>query len=178
MELNLVQDLVIVDQDPLFLVFLDLRKAYDKLDHGRLLKTQERYRVGPKIRIVLLELWAWQEVVTQKNGCHDTQFRATRRTTQGGLILPTLFNVLIYNVVRHWLSMTVEYDTVIHNGLGRDLGQSVGVFYLIDVIIGLQDPEWQQGAFDILIGLFFWIVLMASAPKSKTMMCQPGKIRS
>ena len=32
MELNLTQDLASIDQDPLFLVFLDLRKAYDTVD--------------------------------------------------------------------------------------------------------------------------------------------------
>ena len=32
MELNLEQELASVDQDPLFLVFLDLRKAYESLD--------------------------------------------------------------------------------------------------------------------------------------------------
>ena len=32
MELKLEKELVSMDQDPLFLVFLDLRKSYDKLD--------------------------------------------------------------------------------------------------------------------------------------------------
>ena len=39
MELNIAQDLASVDQDPIFLVFLDLRKAYDNLDRGRLLQS-------------------------------------------------------------------------------------------------------------------------------------------
>ena len=33
MELNLAQELVSVDQDPLLLVLLDLIKSYDNLDH-------------------------------------------------------------------------------------------------------------------------------------------------
>ena len=32
MDLKLVQELASIDQDPLFLVFLDLRKAYDIVD--------------------------------------------------------------------------------------------------------------------------------------------------
>ena len=35
MELKLDQKLASVDQDPLFLVFLDQRKAYGKIDWGR-----------------------------------------------------------------------------------------------------------------------------------------------
>ena len=41
MELNLAQDLARIDQDSLFLVFLDLRKACDTVDQDRLLITLE-----------------------------------------------------------------------------------------------------------------------------------------
>ena len=108
-----------MDQDPLFLVFLYLRKSNDILDHGHILKTLEGYGVGPKMGDILAEFWVWQEVCTQKNGYHGPQFKATRRTTQGGLTPPTLFNVVVENVVRYWLYITVEYDSVIHNGLGQ-----------------------------------------------------------
>ena len=46
MELKLAQELTSMDQDPLFLAFLDLGKAYDKPDRGRLLQTQEGYGSG------------------------------------------------------------------------------------------------------------------------------------
>ena len=39
MELKLVQELARIDQNPLFLLFLDLRKAYDTMDRYRLLIT-------------------------------------------------------------------------------------------------------------------------------------------
>ena len=54
------------------------------------------------------DFWAWQEVVTQQNGYHGPQFRATRRTTQEGATLLTLFNMVVDNVVPNWLSMKVE----------------------------------------------------------------------
>ena len=57
MELKLVQELASVDQDTLFLVFLDLRKEYDNLDHDQLLKTLEGYGAGPKMRGILEEFW-------------------------------------------------------------------------------------------------------------------------
>ena len=142
MELKLVQELTGVDQDPLLLVFLEPRKSYDNLDHGGLLKTLERYRAGPKMRGILAELWVQQEVVTRENWYHGPQFRATRGTTQGGLKLLTLFNVVVDNVVRHWLSMTVEDDTVIHDGMVHAVGWSMGVFYRDDGPIGLRYPEW------------------------------------
>ena len=46
-ELKIAQDLSSIDQDPLFLVFLDLQKAYDRVDWERLLITLEGYGSGP-----------------------------------------------------------------------------------------------------------------------------------
>ena len=43
MELKLAQDLASIYQEPLFLVFLDLRKAYDIVNRERLLITLEGY---------------------------------------------------------------------------------------------------------------------------------------
>ena len=64
MELKLVQELTIVDQEPLFLVFLYLQKAYDNLDCGCLLKSLEGYGAGPKRWVIMAEFWSHQEVVT------------------------------------------------------------------------------------------------------------------
>ena len=44
------------------------------------------------------------------------------------------------NAVRHWLSMTVDYDTVIHGRPGHVVGKSMGIFYMEDVLVGLGDP--------------------------------------
>ena len=47
LELKLVQELVSVDHDPLFLVLMYLKKAYDTVDQGRLLNILEVYDAGP-----------------------------------------------------------------------------------------------------------------------------------
>ena len=49
MDLRLAQELENVYHDPIFLVFLDLRKLYDNLDRGRLLQTLEGYGAGPNL---------------------------------------------------------------------------------------------------------------------------------
>ena len=53
MEFKLLQELASVDQDPLLLVFLELRKSYDNLERWRLIQTLEDYGEGPKLRGLL-----------------------------------------------------------------------------------------------------------------------------
>ena len=88
-----------MDQDPLLLVFLDLRKAYKDLARGRLKQKLEGYGMGPKLWGLLVEFWERQEVVTFQNGLHGPQFLVTRGTTQGILESLTLFNVEVYSLV-------------------------------------------------------------------------------
>ena len=140
MDLKLTQELVSVDQDPLLLVLLYPRKVYGNLDRGRILMTLEGYGVRPKTRVMLEDLWSRHELVTQQNRYHSPQFRASRGIKKGDQTPPKLLNVALENVVRHWMSMAVEDDAFIHEGLGRAEGRSMGVFYMDDGIILSQDP--------------------------------------
>ena len=56
MDLNMTQDLAIIDQDLLLLVFQDLCKAYNTLDRRQHLQTLEGYGAGPKIWLLLTKL--------------------------------------------------------------------------------------------------------------------------
>ena len=84
MEIDMAQDLTSINQDPLFLVFLDLSNSYDTLYDGRLLHILEVYVTGPKFRGILEYFWKNQEVFTQHSGYRGPQFWETRSNTQGG----------------------------------------------------------------------------------------------
>ena len=58
---------------------------------------------------LLAVFWDQQEVVIQKNGYHGMYFKETQGTTKGGLISPTLFDLIVENVVMNWLAMTAKY---------------------------------------------------------------------
>ena len=85
---------------------------------------------------ILAEFWEQKEVVTQKNGYRGPHFQATRGKTQGGLISPTLFNMVVDNVVCNWLYMMVEDKLVSHEGLVLAVGRGMGIFYVNDGLVG------------------------------------------
>ena len=90
--------------------------------------------------------------------------------------MPKIFNVAVDRVVCHWISLTVEDKSTTHEGLGMEVGRCTGVFYADDSMIVSKDPEWIQGAINLLIGLFRRVNLVTNVVKSKTMTCQLGEI--
>ena len=125
----------------------------------------------------MAEFWEWQEVVTCKNGYNGPHFQTKRGKTQGSLISPTLFNLVVYNVIRNWMYMIVERKFVFNYGLGLEVGWYMGMFYADDGLVGSQDLEWLQGALNVLIVLFRWCGMVDNVSKSKAMKCQPGAIQ-
>ena len=81
-------------------------------------------------------------------------------------------------MVRHWLSLMVDYGLVVHDGLGNTVGRCLGVFYVGDGLLGYWDMEWLQGTLNALVGMFQQIDLATNFAKSKTMTCYPGSIIS
>ena len=106
-ELKLTQEIVNIYQDPLFLVLLELRKAYDTVDRYRLLITLDGYGLGPRICGLLDTFWDCQKVVLIQNGFHVPALPSTRSTRQVGLVSSTLFKVVMDNFIRTWMDMTL-----------------------------------------------------------------------
>ena len=74
--------------------------------------------------------------------------------------------------------MMVEEKIVTHERMGLVLGWCIGMLYVDDGLVGLRDPEWLQGALNMLIGIFRWYGLVANVVKYKAMTCQTGEILS
>ena len=177
LDLKLAQDISIIDQDPLFLVFLDLWKAYDTVERDRLIITLEGYVAGPRMCGILEKFWECQQVVLSHKGFHRPAFPATRGTTQGGLVSSTMFNVVVDNIIRTWLSMTVEYQSMDHNRLVETIGCCVVVFYANNDMVGSRNSYWLQHEMNVLVGLFRRYGLAANVANSCTMACQPVALR-
>ena len=158
-----------MDQGPVLLVFLDLKKSYDTIDRRRLLKTLEGYSSGRCMCRLLSVYWVQQEFVTLKNVYQGLHFKATQGTTQGRLILHTLFNLIVENLARNWLAMVVEIQLVTYEGLGINVGICLVLFYTYDGVAGLQYLEWIQGELNMLIGLLLRYILLVNVAKYKAM---------
>ena len=115
MELKIPQELASLDREPLFLVSLDIRKAYYTVDRESLVQTLEKYGAGTCVCQLLETFWAYQKAVPRHNGYHGPAFPATRGMMQGSLLSTTLFNAVVGNFIRTWLVMTVEDKRVDHN---------------------------------------------------------------
>ena len=154
MYLELAKEFASIDHEPPFLVLIDLRKAYDNMDRERLIQTLEGYGAGPRMCGLLETFWAHQKVVPRQNCYHEPDFLATLGTTQGSLVYPTLFNVVVENVIRTWFAMIVEDQRVAQKGMLEAVGQFLVVFYTKDGMVGSIDAKWLQHSMKILVGLF------------------------
>jgi hypothetical protein len=80
-EAKLHQQLAALDQEPLYIVFIDLAKAYDTIDCHRALDILSANGVGPNIIRLLTNFWNQATVALQQSGYYSTTV-----TTQRGCI--------------------------------------------------------------------------------------------
>ena len=177
-EAKLMQQLAALDQVPLFEIFLDLKKAYDTLDRGRMLQILEAYGVGPRVLTLLRAFWDQQKVVARQGRYYGNPFDADRGVTQGDIPSPTEFNIVCDAVIRAWLHATCDDGTIVTSGFGVRVVEKGALFYADDGLLGARDHEWLQKAIDVLVDLFMRVGLHTNTTKTQTMTCTPGYIRT
>ena len=95
-------------EEVLYVIFLDLTKAYDALERSKSLEILEGYRVGPRARRLLRTYWVKSTMVARAGGYYGTGFKGARGVTQGNPLSPTIFNVVVDAVVCHWVILSME----------------------------------------------------------------------
>ena len=92
--------------------------------------------------------------------------------TQGDPLSPTIFNVVVDAVVRHWVNGIVE-EAESRGETEREGQHQAALFYADDGIVVSSDPAWLQGAFTALVGLFDRVGLLTNSGKTVSMVCHP-----
>jgi hypothetical protein len=166
-EAKLFQQLASIQQVPVFEIFLDLKKAYDTLDRARTLEILERYGVGALTIQLLRRFWDRQLVVAKQGGHFGAAFPATRGVTQGDIVSPTIFNIVVDATVRYWLTLVLD-DGSEFEGLGRTVQEQLVLFYADDGLLASRNPEWLQMVLSHLCELFERMGLRTNVQKTRT----------
>ena len=109
-------------------------------------------------------------------GYHGPAFDANRGVTQGDIVSPTIFNVVVDAIIRYWLLIVSDEGYGAFEGLGDRIRKLQALFYADDGLLASRSSEFLQRAFDCLIGLFERVGLKTNTSKTKAMTCFPGHI--
>ena len=163
---KLFQQLAALREEVMYVIFLELHKAYGALDRSRCLDILEGYGVGPRSRRLLQTYWRCLTMVSRAGGYYGTVFQGARGLKQGDPLSPTIFNVVVDAVVRHWgtgvISGAEEWGERVKEGRHQ-----YSLFYVDNGMVASSDPCWLQGAFNTLVGL------RNNAGKTVGMVCRP-----
>ncbi len=78
MEAKLAQQLAYLEQHPLYVVFIDLKKAFDAMDRNTCLLLLRDYGVGPNMLWFIMQFWNQAELACRANGNFGRVFFAER----------------------------------------------------------------------------------------------------
>ena len=69
------------------------------------------------------------------------------------MLSPTIFNVVVDAVLRHWVTVMVE-GAEERGKCGQEGRYHNHLFYADDGMVASLEPRWLQGAFSNLVGMF------------------------
>ena len=92
--------------------------------------------------------------------------------TQGDPLSPTIFNVVVDAVVRHWLTILAQ-EAERRGERGREGRHQSALFYADDGMLASSDPRWLHWEFTQLVGLFDRVGLRTNCTKTVSMTCRP-----
>ena len=86
-------------QQDLFHVFVDFKKAFDRVWHAALWSTMKLYNISANLIKVIESLYSKATSAVYYNGSVGEWFRTTVGVRQGCLLSPTLFNIFLERIM-------------------------------------------------------------------------------
>ena len=168
-ELKLRMQLAQRTTKPLYLVFLDLKKAYDTLDRGRTLGILKGYGLGQNLCRIIEEVWEMDTMVPKQAGFYGKSFSASRGVRQGDILSPMIFNIVADAVIR-------DSEARMNFSTGLERPDVMSQFYADDGLLISEDPVRLQQMLDLYTDGFARVGLKMNAEKTKAMTMAGGKV--
>ena len=111
-------------------------------------------------------------MVARAGGYYGEAFKGARGVTQGDPLSPTIFNVVVDAVVRHWVTMAMA-EAEKRGEKGNEGRHQAALFYADDGMVALSDPRWIQCAFDTLLSMFERVGLRTNVRNTFRMVYEP-----
>jgi hypothetical protein len=165
LEAKLRMQLAMRSTEPNFMVFLDLKKAYDTLDRNRTLAILKGYGIGEKVQKIIQQIWHMDTMYPKQAGFFGKPFRANRGVRQGDIISPMIFNIVADAVIRH-----TEWKC-----LKEGKGLITSLFYADDGLLMGTDEKTVQYYLDSYTENFARVGLKMNSEKTKAMIVEGGK---
>ena len=86
-------------QQNFYHVFIDFKKAFDRVWHEALWATMMKYNINASIIRAIENLYDKAQSAVLFNGSTGERFRTTVRVRQGCLLSPTLFNIFLERIM-------------------------------------------------------------------------------
>ena len=90
------------------MIFLDLHKVYYAFDRSSFLDILDRYGVGTRACQIIQTYWSRLRMVARAGVYSGAAFTGAQGVTQGDLLSPTIFNVMVDAVLQHRISVMME----------------------------------------------------------------------
>ena len=154
---------------PIYMCFLDLSKAFDRVNHSMLFK-KLLGRHMPAIIVRILQTWyRTQTFVIKWNDCISSDFSVSNGVRQGGILSPMLFNVFIDDlsvILRHAL-----YGCYINGECFNH------IVYADDTVLIATSPVALQNMIDMCAEYFDKHSLVVNMKKTKCMSVLPKELK-
>ena len=107
--------------DVLFILFVDLQKAYDSVPRSALWSVLERYGVPPTMLSIIKSFHSGMQAVVRVGGTTTERISVNNGLTQGCTLAPSLFNIYFSAMVAYWRARCPEAGVTVKYKHGRRL---------------------------------------------------------
>ena len=114
-------------------MFVDFKKAFDRVWHEALWATMKRYNIGQKLIETIKQLYSKASSAVLFNGRVGEWFRTTVGVRQGCLLSPTIFNIFL-----EWIMTEALEDHICTVSIA---GRTISNLRFADDIDGLAGNE-------------------------------------